>query len=175
MKQVFYRFIYTPGINKFLRTINKILCPILPKCIRIAPTGIITIRRAKNILKIKTNQTNYLTFLVFWEGYKHWEYTDIFIPLIKKMKCFFDIGASIGYYSLLAAMENPKIEIISFEPARGPQSYFKNNIQLNNYSNIKLEPVALSHKSGEIDFYEVKNKKYIYLEHNLGGGGQCRK
>jgi len=173
MKQAFYQLIYTPKINNFLRNINKILYPILPKSIRIAPSGIITIRHSGNILKINTNQTNYLTFLVFWEGYKYWEYTDIFIHLIKKMNSFFDIGANIGYYSLLAAMENSKIEIVSFEPATGPLFYFKKNIELNNYSNIKLEAVALSHKSGEIDFYEIKNKKYTYLEHNLAGEGNA--
>ena len=37
--------------------------------------------------------------------------------------------------------------------------------------NIKAEPIALSHKEGEIEFYEIRNKKYRYLEHNLGGEG----
>ncbi len=31
------------------------------------------------------------------------------------------------------------------------------------------EAIALSHKEGEIEFYEIRNKKYKYLEHNLGG------
>jgi len=171
MKQLFYRLIYNPKINLVLRNINKLLFPLLPKPVKIAPSGTITIRHGKNILKIKTNQTNYLTFLVFWNGYNHFEYTDIFIRLIKNINSFYDIGANIGYYSLIAAMENPKISVVSFEPAVGPLFYFKKNILLNKYDNIKLESIALSHKSGEIEFYEIKNKKYTYLEHNLAGEG----
>jgi len=32
-----------------------------------------------------------------------------------------------------------------------------------------VESLALSHKEGEIEFYEIKNSKYKYLEHNLAG------
>ena len=122
------------------------------------------------VLKIKTNQTNYLTYLIFWQGgYHQFEYTDIFIRLIKKVNTFYDIGANIGYYSLLAAMENEKIRVVGFEPATGPLFYFKENVRINSFNNIKVESIALSHKEGEIEFYEIKNNKYKYLEHNLGG------
>ncbi len=173
MKQLLYQFIYTPGVNRILRTINKILVPVLPGRLKLPPTGIVTMPYDGKKLKIYTNQTNFLTYVVFWQGLKNWEYTDIFIQLIKKVNCFFDIGASIGYYSLLAALENPAIEIISFEPATGPLFFFKKNVQLNKITNIKIESIALSHKTGEIDFYEVKNKKYTYLKYNLGGGGNA--
>lgn len=45
------------------------------------------------------------------------EYTDIFVRLIRKVEGFYDIGANIGYYSLLAASENAQITIVGFEPA----------------------------------------------------------
>jgi FkbM family methyltransferase len=122
------------------------------------------------VLKIKTNQTNYLTYLIFWQGGFHrFEYTDIFIRLIKKVNTFYDIGANIGYYSLLAAIENENIGIIGFEPATGPLFFFRENVRINAFTNIKVESIALSHKDGEIEFYEIKNSKYKYLEHNLGG------
>jgi FkbM family methyltransferase len=120
-------------------------------------------------LKIFTNQTNYLTQLLYWEGYENFEYTDIFISLIKKIDTFYDIGANIGYYSLLAEMENKNIKVVGFEPATGPLYYFKENVRINNFTNIKVESIALSHKEGEIIFHEIKNKKYSYLEHNLAG------
>ena len=114
MKQLIYKIIYSPDINKIIRNTNKFLSGILPVKIKIPPSGVITIHNEhKKVLKIKTNQTNYLTQLIFWEGYRNFEYTDIFINLIKKVNVFYDIGSNIGYYSLLAEMENPKINIFT--------------------------------------------------------------
>jgi FkbM family methyltransferase len=171
MKQLVYKIIYNDKINIVLRHLNKLLYPILPRAIRIAPSGILTIRKDGKSLKIKVNQTTYLGTIIFWKGYETFEYTDIFLSLIKKINIFYDIGANIGYYSLLAKMVNPSVRIVSFEPASGPLFYLRENIRINNFDNIKVESLALSDKSGEIDFYEIKNAKYTYLEHCLAGEG----
>jgi FkbM family methyltransferase len=174
MKQLIYKIIYSPDINKIIRNTNKFLSGILPVKIKIPPSGVITIHNEhKKVLKIKTNQTNYLTQLIFWEGYRNFEYTDIFINLIKKVNVFYDIGSNIGYYSLLAEMENPKINVVAFEPATGPLFYLKENVKLNHFKNIQIEDLALSEKTGRLKFFEVKNKKYTYLEHNLAGEGNA--
>ncbi len=170
MIQIFYKIIYNNNINILLRNISKIFKPILPEKLRIPPTGILKIKNEEGkTLKIKTNQTNYLTQLVFWNGYLNFEYTDIFVKLIKKVNVFYDIGANIGYYSLLAAFENKNIKVVGFEPATGPLYYFMENVMINDFKNINVESLALSHKEGEITFYEIKNKKYKYLTHNLAG------
>jgi len=171
MLQLVYKIIYYSRINYVFRNINRFLYPVLPPTIKIPPSGTLKIKNAEgNVLKFKTNQTNFLTQLIFWEGGYHcFEYTDIFIRLIKKVNTFYDIGANIGYYSLIAAMENQNIKVVGFEPASGPLYYFRENVRINNFSNIKVEPKALSDKVGQIDFYEIKNKKYRYLEHNLAG------
>lgn len=171
MKQLAYKIIYNNNINYVLRNLNRFLYPVLPAKIKIPLSGILKIKNTRgDEIKIKTNQTNYLTQLIFWEGgYERFEYTEIFIRLIKKVNTFYDIGANIGYYSLIAAMENRNITVVGFEPASGPLFYFKENVKINNFSNIKVESLALSDKEGEIDFYEIRNKKYKYLEHNLAG------
>ncbi|MDD3877989.1 MAG: FkbM family methyltransferase [Bacteroidales bacterium] len=170
MKQIFYQIIYNEKINFFLRNLNKVLSPILPKKIKIPPSGIFKINMDDGlVLKIKTNQTSCLTQPIFWEGYRNYEYTDIFINLVKKTHTFFDIGANIGYYSLLAAIENKSIKVIGFEPAEGSLFYYKENITINNFNNIIIEPIAISDRDGEIEFYELINKKYTYLKHHLSG------
>jgi FkbM family methyltransferase len=171
MKKFFYQFIYGSRINYILRNINKFLLPILPWKVKIPPSGILKLKNETgSCIKLATNQTNYLTYLIFWEGsYINFEYTSIFIKLIKKVKTFYDIGANIGYYSLIGSMENKDLKVVGFEPACGPLFYFMKNIQLNEFNNIQAEGIALSHKEGEIEFYEIMNKKYSYLVHNLGG------
>lgn len=175
MKQLLYKIIYNDRINPVLRNLNRILSPVLPDGIKLPPSGILKIKNTEGkVLKIRTNQTNYLTKVIFWKGgYLQFEYTGIFIKLIRKVNAFYDIGANIGYYSLLAAMENPAIKVVGFEPAIGPLVYFKENVRINNFKNITVEPIALSHKEGEIEFYEIRNNKYKYLEHNLAGEGNA--
>ncbi|WP_143036839.1 FkbM family methyltransferase [Aequorivita viscosa] len=143
---------------------------LLKPSIQIPPSGIISLKTDSGHIKIATNQTSYLTKLLFWEGYKSFEYSEIFETLSKKADCFFDIGANIGYYSLLASKANPSLKIFAFEPATGPKYYLKKNISLNNLNN-SIIPVeyALSKESHDIDFYEVKSSKYDYLDKNLSG------
>jgi len=61
MQQLLYRIIYSDKINLILRNINKTLYPILPSKIRLPPSGILNIDIRGKKLKIRTNQTNYLT------------------------------------------------------------------------------------------------------------------
>ncbi len=101
--------------------------------IKLPPSGVLKIKNSQGqSIKISTNQTNYLTHLIFWEGgYQSFEYTGIFIKLIRKVRTFYDIGANIGYYSLIGAMENKELKVVGFEPAAGPLFYFRENIRIN--------------------------------------------
>ncbi|MBK9283738.1 MAG: FkbM family methyltransferase [Sphingobacteriaceae bacterium] len=174
MKQFLYRLIYSDLINPILTGLVKHLFPFLPKSFKIPPSGKIKINLSNGkILYLKTNQTNFGTSLIYWNGYKNFEYTPIFEKLAATSNCFYDIGANIGYFSLLASKINPKIKIKSFEPALGPLHYLQENIQLNNLNNIKVESIALSNQVGSIDFYEVKSYKYTYLKYNLAGEGNA--
>lgn len=172
MKQLLYRVIYSPAVNKALRVTNKSAGALITDRFKLPPSGVLQLKNPQGKkLKIKTNQTCWVTHLLYWEGYENFEYTDIFVELIKKMEVFYDVGANIGYYSLLGTLENPEIKIVAFEPASGPLFYLKENVRVNNFKNIFVEDIALSDKDGHITFQEVKNKKYTYLEHNLGGQG----
>jgi len=172
--QLFYKIIYSRRINWLLRSISKAFGLLLPKKFRIHPSGQLKIKTENGQqIKFKTNQTNYITYLIFWDGYLNFEYTDLFIKLIRKVETFFDIGANIGYYSLIGASEKTNLKIVAFEPAKGPHFYFNENVRINNFQNIKVEPIALSHKEGEIDFHEVANEKYQYLKYNLAGEGNA--
>ena len=169
MDQIIYRVIYSPFINKILRNINKSL-KFLHKKVKLPPSGEIKFTVEKNhIIRLKTNQTNYVTHQIFWEGWKKFEYSELFVDLIKKIDVFYDIGANVGYYSLLAATVNKRIRVVGFEPAYGPLHYFKMNKELNKLMNINIEPIALSNETGKIDFYEQVNYKYHFVKYHLGG------
>lgn len=172
--QILYKIIYQKNINTILRSINKSLQLVLPKKIRIPPSGEIILRTDSGKLKMSTNQTSYLTQLLFWNGYKEFEYSEIFEKLSKEVTCFLDIGSNIGYYSLLAVQSNSKIIAYAFEPALGPKYFLNKNIKLNGFekSIIPID-LALSNETGLIDFYEVESLKYHYLKYNLAGEGNA--
>lgn len=170
-----YRLIYHPKINWFLRNLNYILSPLLPKKIKIHPSGIVTVKiHNEKSIKLKTNQTSYVTRQLFWNGCENYEYTSIFIKLIKKVTVFFDIGSSIGYYSILGVSVNNKLNVQAFEPSVGSMIYLSENVKINNFSSrINVNVLAMSNHKGDLDFFEIRNKKYptIYNlsgEHNIG-------
>lgn len=173
--QIVYRIIYHPVINPILLWVNKLFSSVTK--IQLPPSGIIQIETHESFsFKMATNQTSYVTKLVYWNGANSFEYTAIFKKLITTCNVFIDIGANTGYYSLMASVVNKEIEVHAFEPAQGPLHYLKRNVALNNLEKkISVHPIALSEKSGSVNFYEVRNRKYSYLPHNLGGVGSLMK
>ena len=172
--QIVFKIIYNPKINYILRHLNKSTNTVLKLNIKLPPSGVINLKTNSGTIKMKTNQTSYLTQLLFWNGYNTFEYSSIFEVLSKSVNSFLDIGSNIGYYSLLAAKSNPNIKAYAFEPAVGPKYFLKQNIKINNFSSkIEAIDIALSNTRGTIDFYEVGNLKYKYLTHNLAGEGNA--
>ena len=169
--QVIYRLLYQPTINFILRNLLR-STSILFKVVQLPPSGILKIRlRDGHSIKLRTNQTNYVTKLLFWDGYRNFEYLDIFEKLIRKISVFYDVGANIGLYSIVAGTVNKRIQVRSFEPSNGPFHYLQRNASINQLANTKIEQIALADTNGSLNFYEVANSKYTYLKHNLAGEG----
>jgi len=172
---IFYSIIYNSKVNQILRNLNYLLSPVLPDKIKIHPAGLTNVKvKNYNSIKLKTNQTSYVTRELFWKGSQNYEYTPIFIKLIQKVNDFFDIGSSIGYFSILGARVNKNLRVEAFEPSTGSMIYLSENVKINHFSDrINVNYLALSNKTGRIDFSEIRNKKYptIYNlsgEHNIG-------
>lgn len=172
---IIYSLIYNSKINWILRNLNYLLSPLLPEKIKIHPSGILKVKVGHSkIIKLSTNQTSFVTRELFWKGSEDYEYTSIFIKLVQKVDCFFDVGSSIGYYSILDARVNKGLIIYAFEPSISAMLYFVENIKLNAFENrIKPNSLALSPISGTIEFNEITNQKYPSVlnlsgEHNIG-------
>ncbi len=169
MSHLLYRIIYQPQINFVLRNINRIFRGVLPG-ITLPPTGLVKYKVKGKTMWLRTNQSSYVTYLIYWNGVLSFEYSPIFVELIKDIKCYYDVGANLGYYSLLAAMFNPDVRVKSFEPSPAILRFLNENVKLNNLSkNITVESLALSNSNGETSFYEVHNPKYSYLKYHLAG------
>lgn len=67
-----------------------------------------------------------------------------------------DIGANVGYFSMLFSKKYPKAEIFSFEPFPNTYKRLTDNINLNNAVNVKPYPFAVSDFNGTADFYSFE-------------------
>jgi FkbM family methyltransferase len=65
----------------------------------------------------------------------------------------FDIGASVGLITLHAAAFTHKGKVFAFEPDPETFQRLKHNVSLNNFSNIKLFPWAISDKDGKATLF----------------------
>lgn len=87
--------------------------------------------------------------------YKIWEpfETLIFKKFIKKNTIFIDIGAHIGYYSLLCASKATKGKIFAFEPVPQNFNLLQKNIILNGLTNIEPIQKAVSNQNNNVSLF----------------------
>jgi len=84
--------------------------------------------------------------------------TSIFCSLIKEGDIVVDAGASIGYYTLLAAKRVGKNGYVyAFEPYPPSFKRLMENIKLNNWKNVHAYQLALSDSTKEEKFYVSKS------------------
>jgi len=80
--------------------------------------------------------------------------TEIIKNEIKPNDVVVDIGAHIGYFTLLLAMlVGPTGKVFSFEPESKNFKLLKKNIEINNYSNVIAECKAVSDKNKKCTLY----------------------
>ena len=87
---------------------------------------------------------------------KTWEEltTDLFKEVVKEGNVVVDLGANIGYYSLLAArLVGSKGRVYAFEPEPTNYSLLLKNIELNGYHNIIPVSKAVSNAVGTVRLF----------------------
>jgi len=88
----------------------------------------------------------------------------IFFDFIKQGDVILDIGANIGFYSLLAAKKLQDTgKVYSFEPSKFVLEELKTNIEINKYYNVEAFDFALSDTVGKRDFYKCEDDAYNSL------------
>ena len=92
----------------------------------------------------------------------------IFIDIIESIKnnLYINVGAAWGYYCLLARRLNPNVEVYAFEPSKIYCNYIKENMQLNDLSNIKIFNKGLCNQN--TDRRMTLNKLFEQIEGRVG-------
>jgi FkbM family methyltransferase len=92
----------------------------------------------------------------FWEANE----TFWFTKTLRKGDTVVDIGANVGYYTLLGAkLVGDKGRIFAFEPDPVSFALMERNIRLNGLTNVVLEQKAVSNEPGSLRlFFNKRNK-----------------
>lgn len=80
--------------------------------------------------------------------------TDLLFDNFRDETVFLDVGANIGFFSIVAARQFPKLSVHAFEPNQSIYARLQRNIDLNrNLTNLEAFPFALSNFSGNTTLF----------------------
>ncbi len=86
--------------------------------------------------------------------------TQLFLSSLEEGMTVFDIGANVGYYTLIAAQKvGSSGHVYAFEPDKENFKILQKNVLSNNHSNVTLMDYALSDKDGYLELYLSPDNK----------------
>jgi len=93
------------------------------------------------------------------KSYEEFE-TDIIKKIVNDGDVVLDIGANIGYYTLIfAKLVGKSGKVYAFEPEPSNLAILKKNIEINDYKNVKVIDKVVSNKNGIVRLYIAKQNK----------------
>lgn len=110
--------------------------------------------RVRNV-RITGHSTDLIQRYLYWFGV--WE-PDLTRFMLGRMaahpsRTFIDVGANIGYFSLLVAKAHATARVVSVEASPPTLAKLHHHIQLNQLNNIRVIPQAASDHQGSIDLF----------------------
>ena len=103
-----------------------------------------------------------ITHSIFWSGLHAYEKETIPIILdeLRRARCFMDLGANCGLYTVLGAAVNPRATIIAIEPVPKICAALVNNVTQNKLnSRVTILNVAVGSSNGLVDFHEAEDTR----------------
>ena len=95
--------------------------------------------------------------------------TDLFKSFVRKGMMVVDIGANLGYYTLIAAdLVGPQGKVFAFEPDPENFRLLLKNIEANGYRNVKAVNQAVTDKTGKAELFLCEESSGSHSIHDFG-------
>ena len=89
----------------------------------------------------------------YWLGSYELGFQRMFALKIKTGEIVYDIGAHVGYYTLLASRNvGPEGHVYSFEPLPRNAQFIERHLRINRLHNVTFKQVAVSDHAGRVQF-----------------------
>lgn len=106
----------------------------------------------------------------FWLGSYEPHMQNCIAAEVKPGGVFYDIGANVGFYTLLASDLVKQGKVVAFEPLTANVVYLKRHVQLNAVRNVEVMQLAICDHEGFSSFESEKTR----LMGRLKADGACR-
>jgi FkbM family methyltransferase len=109
-------------------------------------------------LRLWSRGDDWVSNQVFWRGWDGYEpdTAPLFFRLAARARVTLDVGAYVGYYTILAAHANPAGEVYAFEPLPGVFRRLKRHIEMNRLGNAQCVAAAVGDDDGEAEFFHTQ-------------------
>jgi FkbM family methyltransferase len=108
-------------------------------------------------LKLWSRGDDWISTQLFWRGVAGYEPATV--PVLYQLAALshvtIDVGAYVGYLTVLAAMANPEGHVIALEPFPPTFERLRHNIGLNRLSNVDCVNAAAGAESGSAELYHL--------------------
>ena len=97
---------------------------------------------------------------LFWSGLREWERetSPVILDNIRRSRCFIDIGANCGIYTVLGCTVNPDVRVVAVERVPRVFAAMANNVSQNRLdSRVTVLNVALGDTEGVVPFHEAED------------------
>src|SRR5262245_54920135 len=90
-------------------------------------------------LRLWCKADDWVSNLVYWRGWKGYEpeTVSLFFRLATRARVTIDVGAYVGFFSLLAGHANTSGLVYAFEPMLDPLERLRKNVSLNELTNVQ--------------------------------------
>jgi FkbM family methyltransferase len=114
---------------------------------------------------------------IFWSGLREWESetSPVILNHLRHARCFIDIGANCGIYSVIGCAINPSLQVVAVEPVPDVFSALERNVRQNKCeSRVAALNVALGTTNGTVEFHQAEDATMSSLATSgyLGQRGQ---
>lgn len=100
-------------------------------------------------LRLWSRADDWVSNQIYWRGWTGYEpeTTPLFFRAAQQARVTLDVGAYVGFYTLLAGHANPAGQVYAFEPLPQPFERLLYNVSLNRLSNVR----CINGAAGEFD------------------------
>lgn len=96
-----------------------------------------------------------------WLGSYEVEVQALISQIVKPGQVFYDIGANVGFFTLLASrLVGPGGRVYAFEPMPDNLARLRQHLALNRVANVEVIAAAVSHEAGELTFSGAEAKAH---------------
>lgn len=108
-------------------------------------------------LRLHSHADDWVSNQVYWRGWRGYEpeTTPLFYVLASRARLTIDVGAYVGFYTLLAAHANPAGRVVAFEPLPEAFARLTDHVRRNQLDNVACVGAAVGSQVGEAGFFHA--------------------